>query len=64
MLAAARFFLVDAAGREQRFYSSFAPQLGHGDKWVLKVQHWLQQHIAESPSVDAMATRANLVKLA
>lgn len=59
MLATARFFLVDAAGREQRFY---APQLGHGDKRVLKVQHWLQQHIAESPSAAAMATRANLVK--
>ena len=62
MLATARFFLVDAAGREQRFYSSFAPQLGHGDKRVLRIQHWLQQHIAESPSIDAMATRANLVK--
>jgi transcriptional regulator GlxA family with amidase domain len=62
MLATARFFLVDAAGREQRFYSSFTPQLGHGDKPVLKVQHWLQQHIAESPSVTAMATRVNLVK--
>jgi transcriptional regulator GlxA family with amidase domain len=62
MLATARFFLVDAAGREQRFYSSFAPQLGHGDKRILRVQHWLQQHIAESSSVDAMATRANLVK--
>jgi transcriptional regulator GlxA family with amidase domain len=62
MLATARFFLVDAAGREQRFYSSFAPQLAHGDKPVLKIQHWLQQHIAESPSVDLMATRVNLVK--
>jgi hypothetical protein len=24
MIATARFFLVDAAGRQQRFYSSFA----------------------------------------
>jgi transcriptional regulator GlxA family with amidase domain len=60
MLATARFFLVDAAGREQRFYSAFAPHLGHGDKPVLKIQHWLQQHIAESASVAAMATRVNL----
>ena len=60
MLSTARFFLVDAAGREQRFYSSFAPQMGHGDKEVLKVQHWLQQHIAEGPSVTAMATRVSL----
>ena len=62
MLATARFFLVDAAGREQRFYCSFAPQLGHGDKPVLKIQHWLQQHIAASPSVAAMAARASLGK--
>jgi transcriptional regulator GlxA family with amidase domain len=62
MLATARFFLVDAAGREQRFYSSFAPQLGHGDNRVLKIQHWLQQHVAESPSVAVMATRVSLGK--
>jgi transcriptional regulator GlxA family with amidase domain len=62
MLATARFFLVDAAGREQRFYSSFAPHLGHGDQRVLKIQHWLQQHVAESPSVAAMATRVSLGK--
>jgi len=62
MLATARFLLVDAAGREQRFYSSFAPQLGHGDKRVLAMQHWLQKHIAESPSVAAMATRVSLGK--
>ena len=62
MLETARFFLVDAAGREQRFYSSFAPRLAHGDKPVLKIQHWLQQHVADSPSVAAMATRVNLGK--
>jgi transcriptional regulator GlxA family with amidase domain len=61
-VATARFFLVYAAGREQRFYSSFAPQLGHGDKRVLKIQHWLQQHVAESSSVAAMATRVSLGK--
>ena len=62
MLATARFFLVDAAGREQRFYCGFAPQLGHGDQRVLKIQHWLQQHVAESPTVAAMATRVSLGK--
>jgi AraC-like DNA-binding protein len=62
MLETARCFLVDAAGREQRFYSSFAPQLGHGDKRVLQIQHWLQQHAAECPSVAAMATRVSLGK--
>ena len=62
MLATARFFLVDARGREQRFYSSFAPPLGHGDKRVLKIQHWLQQHLAESATVAALATQVSLGK--
>ncbi len=43
MLATARYFLIDPAGREQRFYSSFSPRLNHGDEAVLKVQHWLQK---------------------
>lgn len=60
MLSAARFFLVDAAGRQQRFYSSFAPRMGHGDKRVLKVQHWLHKHCAESISIPGMAARASL----
>jgi transcriptional regulator GlxA family with amidase domain len=34
MMATARFFLVDAAGREQRFYSTFAPRMHHVDETV------------------------------
>lgn len=60
MLATARFFLVDPAGREQRFYSSFAPRLNHGDAAVLKVQHWLQSRSAEKPTLPAMAAQAGL----
>lgn len=60
MLHTARFFLVDPAGREQRFYSSFTPNLTHGDELVLGVQHWLQQHYAEAHSVTAMASRTQL----
>ena len=60
MMATAHFFLVDAAGREQRFYSPFAPRLEHGDAAALQVQHWLQLHYAERVTVDAMAVRAKL----
>ncbi|WP_413991410.1 GlxA family transcriptional regulator [Labrys okinawensis] len=42
MLETARFLLVDPPGREQRYYSNFAPNLRHGDEAVLRVQHWLQ----------------------
>ncbi len=55
MLETARFMLADPPGREQRFYSNFAPRLNHGDTAVLKVQHWLQGEAAKQPSVSRMA---------
>jgi len=60
MLATARMFLVDPAGREQRFYSSPTPRLGHGDRAILAVQQWLQSHYAAAISVAAMARTAGL----
>ena len=62
MLATSRFLLVDAAGRQQRFYSSYAPRLGHGDNAVLRIQHWLQKHLAEDITVRALAIKANLTE--
>ena len=60
MLETARFFLVDPAGREQRFYANFSPPMNHGDVPVLQVQLWLQSGEAESATVSAMATKARL----
>lgn len=60
LLATARYFLVDPGGREQRFYSSFAPPLAHGDAAILKVQHWLQAHSGDKVSVPQLAARAKL----
>ncbi|MDC0709639.1 GlxA family transcriptional regulator [Stigmatella sp. ncwal1] len=60
MLATARFLLVDPAGREQRFYSNFAPKLNHGDEAILKVQHWLQVHGLEKLTLPRMAAQAVL----
>ncbi len=60
MLATARFFLVDPAGREQRFYSAFAPRLTHGDAAVLKAQHWLQARSGEKITLTRMAEVAGL----
>lgn len=59
-LATARFMLVDPAGREQTFYSTFAPKLHHGDEAVLKIQHWLQAHHTEKITLEMMAERAGL----
>ncbi|MGY0218324.1 GlxA family transcriptional regulator [Endozoicomonadaceae bacterium StTr2] len=60
MVAVARFFLVDPGGREQRFYSHFSPRLTHGDKAILKAQHWLQAHSHEAVTVPMMAEVAKL----
>ncbi|PNG26751.1 GlxA family transcriptional regulator [Methylocella silvestris] len=60
MAETARFLLVDPPGREQRFYSHFAPKLRHGDEAILKVQHWLQAQGARETSLPAMAARAGL----
>jgi|HubBroStandDraft_6_1064221.scaffolds.fasta_scaffold90847_1 transcriptional regulator GlxA family with amidase domain len=60
MMATARFFLVDAARREQRFYSTFAPRMHHGDEIVRRIQHWLQIHYAVNATVNTLADRAGL----
>jgi transcriptional regulator GlxA family with amidase domain len=60
MCTTARFMLVDARGREQRFYGDFTPYLQHGDKVILAIQHWLQANSAANCSVASLAERANL----
>lgn len=60
MLATARQLLVDPGGREQRFYSTFAPVLTHGDRAILKAQAWLQVHGGGKVDVAAMAVAARL----
>lgn len=55
MLATARMFLVDPAGREQRYYNDFAPRLAHGDAPVLRVQQWLATKYADPVSVPQLA---------
>jgi transcriptional regulator GlxA family with amidase domain len=60
MIETARFMLVDPPGREQRYYSNFAPKLHHGDAAILKVQHWLLNHASNMPSVKEMAQLSGL----
>jgi transcriptional regulator GlxA family with amidase domain len=59
-LETARFFLVDPGGREQRFYQTFSPLLGHGDDAVLRTQRWLQTKSGTKVTVPQMAARAGL----
>jgi transcriptional regulator GlxA family with amidase domain len=60
MLETARFMLADPPGREQRFYSNFAPKLHHGDAAVLRAQHWLQTEATKQPSICDMASVCGL----
>ncbi len=60
LLATARHFLVDPGGREQRFYTTFAPTLDHGDADVLRVQHWLQKRAPSKVGLPEMAAKARL----
>ena len=60
MLETARFMLADPPGREQRYYSNFAPKLHHGDTAVLKVQYWLQTEATKQLSISEMASVSGL----
>jgi transcriptional regulator GlxA family with amidase domain len=60
MLEVARQFLVEPGHREQRYYSTFSPDLSHGDAAILKVQHWLQRRFTDGVSLEEMAAEAVL----
>jgi transcriptional regulator GlxA family with amidase domain len=56
----ARFMLVDPPGREQRFYSDFAPNMKHGDDAILKAQLWLTTHREQPASIADLGRRSRL----
>ncbi|MCK9510298.1 MAG: GlxA family transcriptional regulator [Pigmentiphaga sp.] len=60
MIDTAQMLLVDPPGRQQRYYSAFAPRLSHGDDAILAIQHWLEETGAKDVSLADMARRANL----
>lgn len=60
MAKAARMMLVDPPGREQRYYSGFAPRLNHGDAAVLKAQHFLQANEGKEARLRVLAEQAGL----
>ncbi|HAQ25142.1 GlxA family transcriptional regulator [Stutzerimonas nitrititolerans] len=60
MIDTAQMLLVDPPGRQQRYYSAFAPRLAHGDQAVLAVQHWLQETGARQVVLADLAQRAGM----
>lgn len=62
MLETARALLIDPPGREQSYYSSFAPKLNHGDAAVLAVQQWLYETGGQDLSLPTLVERSGLEK--
>lgn len=60
MIDTAKMLLVDPPGRQQRYYSAFAPRLAHGDSAVLAVQHWLHETGAREVTLAELAQRAGM----
>jgi transcriptional regulator GlxA family with amidase domain len=56
----AQFMLADPPGREQRYYSTFSPNLSHGDAAVLKAQRWIQANGAKDVAIASLAALAGL----
>ena len=60
MAQTARMLLIDPPGREQRYYSGFAPRLTHGDAAILKAQHFLQANGGKEAQLTILAKQAGL----
>lgn len=60
MAQTARMLLIDPPGREQRYYSGFAPRLTHGDAAILKAQHFLQANGGKEARLAILAEQAGL----
>ena len=56
----ARHLLIDPRGREQKNYRSFRPALGHGDRAILTLQHWMEANPETDLTVEALAARAGM----
>ena len=52
-----RYLLIDAGRTEQSVYAMWSLPKSHGDAQILRVQHWLEQHFAQSMAIDEVARR-------
>ncbi|MBL8563620.1 MAG: helix-turn-helix domain-containing protein [Gemmobacter sp.] len=60
MAQTARTLLIDPPGREQRYYSGFAPRMTHGDSAVLKAQHFLHEGNGREARIAVLSRQAGL----
>ncbi|SEQ86838.1 Transcriptional regulator GlxA family, contains an amidase domain and an AraC-type DNA-binding HTH domain [Amphritea atlantica] len=57
-----KHLVVDTAPRQQRYYRCFMPPFDHGDRAVLKSQHYLQSHSQASVTVKQLAEECHLTE--
>jgi len=54
--------VVDTAPRQQRYYRCFMPPFDHGDRVILKSQHYLQNHSQHPVTVKQLASACHLTE--
>jgi transcriptional regulator GlxA family with amidase domain len=54
--------VVDTGPREQRYYQSFNPSFEHGDKDIIKVQHFIQSHYQQNINVALLCEQCFLTE--
>lgn len=55
-----KFLIVDTGRREQRYYQSFQPKVDHANQAIIKVQHYIQQQLANSLSVLQLSQQCHM----
>ncbi|RTE66761.1 helix-turn-helix domain-containing protein [Amphritea opalescens] len=54
--------VIDTAPREQRYYRCFLPPFDHGDRVILKVQHFLQNGFQQPLTIKQLAVDSHLTE--
>ncbi|MCP4596122.1 GlxA family transcriptional regulator [Neptuniibacter sp.] len=57
-----KFLIVDTSPREQRYYQTFTPKLGHGDDAIVKAQHALQRDFNKTVVIKNLAELSHLTE--
>ena len=57
-----KYLIVDTGSREQSYYQSFKPTLDHGDKIILKTQHFIQTNFHQTLSIAKLAQQCYLTE--
>ena len=53
-----KYLIVDTGKREQRYYASFTPKFNHGNKAILRVQHYIQTNYHQALNISVLADLA------